>query len=376
MERCRTQGEGFGGFVLKPTHTSIHLSKTGVLGMRLSNGIKVAAVYGSVFLGAGFASGQELIQYFVRFGRVGLVGIIVAGLLFGLVGWAVLRICLREGIEGYSGLMRHMLGAKLGPIMEGLVAGFLFCLFVAMLAGAGATGYEAFGAGFSVGALIVGLVVFLVLCFGLDGIVKVNLVVAPFILAGGIVVGLVAFFSYTTPTFLMAAGGGFGLLWLLSAVLYASYNLVTGVPVLTAAGSLAKTKKDGMVGGLLGGGVITILGLAMALPLFLYYSNVIDLEIPFLYIVFGYGRWFRVLYISVLVAALVTTAACNAFAVLEWLKSRGFSRRMPAAAVLCVLGVLAAHIGFSNIIIFVYPLFGFLGLFNIVVILMNGFLKK
>jgi len=352
--------------------------------MKISNGLKIAAVYGSVFLGAGFASGQELLQYFVEFGRVGLFGIIVAGLLFAFTGWAVLRICRREGISNYSGLMKHILGERVGPIMEGLVVGFLFCLFVAMLAGAGATGREAFGVPFTVGALVVGLIVFLVLCFGLKGIVKINMILAPFMLLGGIFIGLFTFFTYTTPVFFSFFGTSFAAAWLLSAVVYGSYNLVTGVPVLTATSELAETKSDAAVGGLLGGGVITILGICMALPLFLYHANIINLEIPFLYIVFGYGNIVRWLYLGVLISALLTTAACNAFAVLEWLKgtkrpkvadfsphSKKFGNK--AAAWVCLLGVAAAHIGFSNIIIFVYPLFGFLGLFKILVILYYGF---
>ena len=343
--------------------------------MKISNGLKIAAVYGSVFLGAGFASGQELIQYFVGFGRIGLLGILVAGMFFSLVGWAVLKICRRENIQCYNGLMRHLLGERLGPIMEGLVAGFLFCLFVAMLAGAGATGYEAFRIPFSIGALAVGAIVFAVLYFGLNGIVKINLILAPLMLLGGIFIGLFSFFAYAAPVFSGFFGRTFAVAWLLSAVVYASYNLVTGVPVLTAASKLAERKSDALVGGFLGGGVITILGICMALPLFLYHADVINLEIPFLHIVFGYGHMVQWLYIGVLISALLTTAACNAFAVMEWLRSRGFSHKIKTAATLCILAVAAAHIGFSNIVIFVYPLFGLLGLFMIVVILLNGFGK-
>jgi len=339
--------------------------------LKINNGLKIAVVYGSVFLGAGFASGRELIQYFVGFGRVGMWGLIVSGLLFALVGWSVLTICRREGISSYSELMKHLLGERLGPIMEGCVAGFLFCLFAAMLAGAGATAYQAFYLPFSLGAIIVALIVFAVLCFGLEGIIKINLFLAPLMLLGGIFIGIYSFLAYTTPVF-ASFGGRFGLAWLLSAIVYGSYNLVTGVPVLTATSKLAVTKRDVMVGGLLGGGVITLLGLAMSLPLFLYYADIITLEIPFLHIAYGYGHIFSVLYLAVLISALLTTAACNAFAVLQWLESRGYKNKVKAGAVLCIMAFCAAHIGFSNIVIFIYPLFGFLGLFKIVVILYSA----
>jgi len=334
------------------------------------NGLKIAIVYGSVFLGAGFASGRELIQYFVRFGQIGLWGLIVAGVIFAVTGWAVLAICRREGITSYSQFMRYLLGERLGAIMEMAVAAFLFCLFVAMLAGAGATAQQAFNVPFTVGALVVALAVFAVLCFGLDGIVKINIFLAPVMLIGGIFVGLYSFFAYTSPVFSIAmTGGAFSLMWLLSAVVYASYNLVTGVPVLAATAKLATTKRDVRVGGLLGGGVITILGLCMALPLFLYYADIVALEIPFLHIAAGYGRVFSVIYLAVLVSALFTTAACNAFAALQWLKKYN---KIKAAAALCLIGAIAAHVGFSNIVAYVYPAFGLLGLFKILVIWMRA----
>jgi len=341
--------------------------------IKISGGLKIAAIYASVFLGAGFASGNELLHYFVGFGRIGLLGIIIAGAIFALTGWAVLRICRRHSLANYNQLMAHLFGPRLGGIMEGVVVFFLFCLFVAMLAGAGATGREAFGIPFTVGSLVVGVCVFLVLCFGLTGIVKVNVVLAPFMLFGGIFIGLFTFFVRTSPVFAMFTPGGMSLLWLLSAAVYASYNLVTGIPILAATAPMAEKRKDAALGGLLGGGVITILGVCMALPLFLYYSNFINLEIPFLYIVTRHGSGFRLFYLAVLISAIVTTAACNAFAVAEWLKTRGYKNRIKTAAALCLLGVAVSHIGFSNIVAYVYPAFGFLGLFKIIVVLWHGF---
>ncbi|MCL1787610.1 MAG: hypothetical protein FWG38_06450 [Defluviitaleaceae bacterium] len=337
------------------------------------NGLKIAAIYGSVFLGAGFASGQELLQYFVGFGPIGLVGLMAAGALFALTGWAVLRVCSRHGIDSYHGLMGHLFGEKLGWVMEGLVAAFLFCLFVAMLAGAGATGRQAFNLPFSIGALAVGLCVFIVLRFGLTGIVKINVWLAPFMLFGGIFIGLFTYFTQAAPVFASFFGGKLGVAWLLSAMVYASYNLVTGVPILAATASMVKGRQDAAVGGLLGGGIITFLGICMALPLFLHYGQAAGLEIPFLYIVTRHGGGFRLFYLTVLLAAIITTAACNAFAVSEWLRARGFSGRIKMAAALCAIGVAASHVGFANIVAYVYPAFGFLGLFKVMVVLWHGF---
>jgi uncharacterized membrane protein YkvI len=53
---------------------------------KYSAGLLVAAVYIGAVMGAGFATGQELMRYFVRFGVFGLLAIFVCGLIFALVG--------------------------------------------------------------------------------------------------------------------------------------------------------------------------------------------------------------------------------------------------------------------------------------------------
>jgi len=272
--------------------------------------------------------------------------------------------------------MQHLFGPKFGGLMEGAVVMFLFCLFVAMLAGAGATGREAFGIPFTASSLAIGLCVFFVLCFGLNGVVKVNIVLAPFMLLGGIFIGLYTFFMRTSPSFAMSPPNPIAIMWLLSALVYASYNLVTGIPILAATSGMVTKKRDAALGGLLGGGVILVLGICMALPLFLYRTNIINFEIPFLYIVthYGGGFWlFRLFYLGVLISAIMTTAACNAFAVSEWLRAREFGGKVIIAACICGMGVLISHIGFSNIVAYIYPLFGLLGVFKVVTVLWHGF---
>jgi uncharacterized membrane protein YkvI len=345
----------------------------------LANGFKIAAVYTGVILGAGFASGQELLKYFVSHGTAGLWGLILSGVVFSLTGWAVLDICRKQNIKTYSGMMRYLLGDTFSLITEWLVAAFLFVLFVAMLAGGGAAFEQALSLPFTLGAAAVAVFCFTVLLFGLNGFVRVNAWLAPVLVFGGIFVGLYAFFNQTENVFAgaLAAPG-----WVLAAMVYAAYNLVTGIPVLAASASLAPRSRDAMLGGLLGGGVMTLLGICLALPLYLHYSQVISVEIPFLVITLGYGNLINILYLTVLLVALFTTAVCNAFGLMEWLRSR-FNRFFPDGktpvvklAVFCLLSVAAAHVGFSNIVGFVYPLFGFLGLFKIIVVLINWRFRK
>jgi uncharacterized membrane protein YkvI len=340
----------------------------------LKNGFKLAAVFTAVILGAGFASGQELLKYFVQHGLAGIGGLL-SGLVFSLVGWAVLDICRKHDLRSFGALARFLLGEKAAVLVEWLVCVFLFVLLSAMIAASGAVARQAFGLSFSAGAVVMAVLCFVVLLFGLKGFVRINIVFMPFMVVGGIFIGLYAFFNQAADAALFT-GGRLIPGWALAAGVYASYNLVTGVPVLASASSLSVKPRDAFLGGVFGGGVMTLLGLCLALPLYLHHAQVISVEIPFLVITLQYGSVINGLYLGILLTAVFTTAISNGFALVQWCGERFALHRALSSAVICLLALLAAFVGFSNIVAYVYPIFGFLGLFMIAVILLSWGRKK
>ncbi len=66
--------------------------------MKDLNFIKLAVVYAGCFLGAGYVSGQELLQYFGDFGLMGYVGLAGAMLLFFLLGLLIMSLTEKTGI--------------------------------------------------------------------------------------------------------------------------------------------------------------------------------------------------------------------------------------------------------------------------------------
>ena len=339
----------------------------------MRNGFKLASLYAAIVLGAGFASGQELLQYFVGYGTSGIWGLIIAGVLFSLTGWAVLDICRKKEIKDYKELMAYLVGKRLGFVFEILAAVFLFVLFVAMLSAGGAMFEQGMDINFTVGVLVLAALIFATLYFGLEGLVWINEIISPVLVVGGIFIGLYTFFNHSANTFFQNEVIP---TWILAAVVYASYNITTGFPVLASASRLAESPKDAMTGGVLGGFALTVLGICMALPLYLYYTDVIAVEIPFLVIVVGYGYFFTILYMVLMVCAIFTTAAANAFALVEWTGRYINTGRRKQCAILTLVCIPMAHVGFSNIVGYVYPLFGFLGIFQIVLVLMSWKLRR
>jgi len=345
----------------------------------LSKIIKTACVFAGLIFGAGFASGQEHLTFFLRYGQMGIWGILLAGLVIALCGWAVLSICVHEKITDYKGFMRAVFGRKLGGVLDVVTGLFIFVIFAAMLAGAGALGQQALNLPFSAGAFVLAALSFGILMFDVRGIVEINTIITPILVAGALFLGVYAIINATEPTATVQTAQNTGL-WGLSAVTYASYNMLTAVAVLSAIPTIVTNRKIARWGGLLGGGLIAIIGVIFVVALLLNLPIVQNAELPMLALGQSYSPVIAYGYTVLLFLAIFTTAATNAFALTNWLASRTKFTKMQIKIVISALGVTAAHLGFSTMVSYGYTTFGFLGIFVVVAVILRGakllFVKK
>jgi uncharacterized membrane protein YkvI len=254
------------------------------------------------------------------------------------------------------------MGHRFGKIFEFIVGIFMCVLYAAMLAGAGAMLKQVYNLPFTLGVLIASGLTFIALLFDIKGLVAFNARLAPFLIAGGLMMGFLAFLDDSRQVFLRAMPS-----WLFSAIIYSSYNIVTAISVLAAMNTMLKSRGDAAKAGLISGGLLTLIGFCMVYPLYLRFNDVKASEIPLLIIAREYGSIVQYIYLFLLVAAILTTAVSNGFTVVSWLKSFSI-KPLTAKLILAVGGVLAAHMGFSIIVARVYPLFSFVGLFEVVLI--------
>ncbi|MCL2573835.1 MAG: hypothetical protein FWE34_04690 [Defluviitaleaceae bacterium] len=321
--------------------------------------IKTACVYTGIIFGAGFASGQEHLTFFLRYGRIGIIGIMVASVLIALCGWAVMDICVQRKIGNYREFMAIVFGSRLGALLDIITGAFIFVIFSAMLAATGALGYEAAGLPFSLGVVLAALLCFVVLLFDMRGMVQINTVVSPILVFGALFLGLYAIFGSAQPAF----AGQITDNWATSAVVYASYNLIPAIAVLAAMPNLVTTRKVAKYGGILGGVFLGIIGVILAFALLSNIGLIEGMQLPMLALAQNYGNLIANFYIIVLFLAIFTTAVTNAFSLTEWLSARINASKLKLKIGILILGIAAAHVGFSNIVTHAYTFFGFLGLF-------------
>ena len=65
----------------------------------IRNFLSVVCGYVAAVIGAGFASGQEIISFFVKYGKYSIIGVLLSGVLFSVFASAVVSVCVEKYLE-------------------------------------------------------------------------------------------------------------------------------------------------------------------------------------------------------------------------------------------------------------------------------------
>ena len=327
---------------------------------RWAASFQVAATYISAIIGAGFASGQELVQFFVVFGRAGYLGIVFAGLVLSLIGYLVSFLVVNFRSRGYQALLKEILGARIGLLFDFWVTLSVFFGLSIMLAGCAAILNEAYGLNYSLGLIITGLCVGCCLLSKEKGLLAINSLLMPAVI---VVALLVCLFSLAEikPVEVFSAKnnpliGGF---WLKASLLYVFYNVIIALMILS---SLEHSKlKAGSPGLLLGGAVLAVVGFLMVAALMTYRDVLMDAEVPMLFVANSTGVFLGAAYMMAILMAMLTSAVINAYGLVVRLSAR---TALSWGFLICCVIISAfpvALMGFTNLIGKFYPLSGYVG---------------
>ena len=82
----------------------------------------------------------------------------------------------------------------------------------------------------------------------------------------------------------------------------------------------------------------------------------------------SFGKVYKYLYGIIILGAIITTAISSAFGFLNNV-SKGKKQYKIYNKIICILAIFVPLIGFSNLVNYIYPICGFLGLIQIILII-------
>lgn len=324
--------------------------------------IRLVATYVGAVIGAGFASGQEILQFFILFGYQGLLGVLVATFLFAYLGAVVLYLSVKLRSGSYQELLSYLLGPWAGRFMDIVSILMLVGGLGVMLSGSGAVLQEYLGLPRWTGVGLALLVIFFVILRGLTGLLAVNVILVPVKLVAVCLIAGLALADKGLPAELPFTNQqGVGGNWLWSSLLYVSFNMIVPVAVLASVGR-SIDKRTGILAGILGGlglgaavAMVTLAGLA-------FYPQVTNYEVPMLYMAACISTALRPVFALLIWAAILTTAIANAHGFASRLAPEGGKRYRLFGFAVCLAVLPLTYLDFSFLVRLWYPLFGYAGM--------------
>ncbi len=339
---------------------------------------QVSALYAGTVIGAGFASGQEIMQFFIIFGKQGLWGVSLATLLFGISGFLVMSLTTAFRCSSYAELLPLLMGRKMARVVDWLGLAMLPGGLAVMLAGSGALLHEQLDLPADVGTLTAALITILVILGGLEGVLLANMILVPLKVLMISLVCLITVVHHGGWPEITGPGTpltGAARHWLWSSVLYVSYNMVVPLAVLSSLGR-SVDRRPGVVAGFTGGVALGTTAALVTLAGLFFYPQITSYQVPLLRIAGELGENWRYVLGILIWLAIITTAIADAHGFASRLAPGGGWNYRLAGTVTVLLTLPLAKLDFTRLVQILYPLFGYAGLVIMAGLLLTPFRLK
>ena len=330
-------------------------------------------------IGSGFATGQEILQYFTSYGYWGIFGTgLLVLVLMTYVAVEFFTVGQPKKFDRPSRIFHYYCGKHLGTFFDFFSILFVFLSFSVMISGAGAVFQEHYGLSKYIGGIGLAVAVGVTVWFGLNNLVDVIGKIGPLIVLIAVALGILGI--------VRNPGGiseGNALLqgldltqastnWFMSGLSYVGFCMLWLAAFLTALGKTARSRKEAAAGGVLGATAFSIACIIVGLGLLANIVQVNGTEIPMLVLATDVNTVLGAGISAMIIAGIYTTAT----PLLWTVSSRFFADRTPRfrylTLILAAVGTLVGLVlPFSQMVNIVYVINGYVGILLLVLMLVK-----
>ena len=317
--------------------------------------ISITLVIIGALIGAGFASGQEIFSFFYIYGKNGIYGILIMSILIGIFIYKSLKIIYQKQVYNYNDFLNLFIkNTKIRNVILWIVNVLLLVSFYIMVAGFGAYFEQEIGINRIIGSIVLNLLCVIVFFSNIKGVLKASNLIVPFLIFFIFFIGIKNIVQIRTIDFHQMKNN-----WILSMIIYNSYNFILLMPVLISL------KKQVSI-------LVTIIILILSINIFflLLNANIKEIEnqeMPIVYIISNYFNKYKKIYAFIVLASIFTTAISVGIGFLQNI-SKNSNSYPQFVLFMCITSLLMSNIGFSKLLNFIYPVFGYIGILQIVII--------
>lgn len=324
--------------------------------------IRIAGAYVAWCMGSGYATGQEIFQFFTSYGYQSFLVLAVNLVGFLIVGPSLLMEARADDH------FRFYCGNTLGAIYEWILPASLFAGMIILISGAGATLHEYYGLNHYVGALIMTILAFIAYAIGFQRFVKVVSFIGPTIIVFSLLIGIITVCKDSDNLALVSdsadklATKQTAPWWWLSGILYLSYNLCGGSKYYSALGATITRRREAFLGATIGSVALMLAILLMNTSMLANASDVVGLDVPTLYLARRISYVLGAVFSIILLMGIFSACSAMLWTVTERFVPQGSAKSLVVAAIACILSFLLGLLPFSSLISVAYTLIGYAGL--------------
>jgi len=310
--------------------------------------------------------GQEIYLFFNKYEVWGLVGIVISMSLLAFIIYRVLKISYKKSdINTYSNFIdKIMVNKNITLVIQCIINIFLIISFYIMIAGFATYFKQEFGINMFVGSSTIALFCYITFNKDIGGIIKVNSIVVPAII---LLILLLGFNQSEEITDVILGFENNNLRWFSNGILYASYNSILLIPMLISLKKQVKEEKHIKHVSIVCMIILSILSVVIFLLIETIQSPE-NIEMPLVYIAGNLKIIYKGLYGIVILSSIFTTAISAGYG---FLNNASKNKKVYSYLNLfiCASSILVSNIGFSNLISYLYPIFGVLGTIQLLYII-------
>ncbi|HHV19773.1 MAG TPA: hypothetical protein GXZ27_13215 [Thermoanaerobacterales bacterium] len=342
--------------------------------MNVRDEISLGSIYIGTLIGAGFASGQEIMNFFTVYGKQGLLGIIMASILFFILGYFIFRESIRSQSQCVRDILLPVAGKTLMFFFDILVDIFCLAGYYIMLSGSGAVLSESMSLNYMWMIVLLSILIISCLKREVRGLADFNKLMVTIMIIITFLIGFVCFKNnpgiFRDTKILSNNKKG----WFISSIIYVSYNITLALVVLASLGTYTTKPSVALGAAAIGSSGLMVMAILIWFITWANYESLFGVQIPLLWVAQQNSQVLYLTSIVVLLSAMLSTAIGLGFSF-----TRGISRRLgikyQRALNFLFIGIPLTKYSFTGLIKQIYPLFGIIGIFFGILLVIRRFLS-
>ena len=320
----------------------------------------VALLLGAT-IGAGFASGREVITFFGEYGYFNAFLLVLTIIGLAVMIFAFARIGKLIKAESVTDVTKAVFG-KFASIFNVLIPLSLFGSLFAMIAGLDSLAESAFANyNFPWLSIVICLAVILIVSGGLKSVLRATSSIVPAIVVFLLIItsAFILFHTKGTVDFNNTMNIEHCAAGIFSTLLYIGNNLTTGGVILTQMGG-GFTKDEAKKSSILFASFFVLCVTLVIITLFTSSNMIFLSDMPMVQIAKLLNPVLGIIYSIIIFLGISMTLTACTFALTKWFK-KYFESDFVSVIIIITLGYIISRAGFGTIIDIVYPIKGGVG---------------